>query len=194
MLAPVAPHMCEELWEIMGAKGFVSLAPWPTPDRAKIDATAEESETLIAGVLEDTLNIMKATGVEPKKIQYYVAAPWKWKAYLKAVEKSVSAMIQQRDLMKEMMADPALKAKAEKVAKFAGQIVDEVNRMPQERKQKLLQIGILREMQAMSDAEAFFRKEMKAAVQVFDEEDAERYDPKDRATLAKPYRPAIFIE
>jgi leucyl-tRNA synthetase len=103
-------------------------------------------------------------------------------------------MIQQRDLMKEMMADPALKAKAEKVAKFAGQIVDEVNRMPQERKQKLLQIGILREMQAMSDAEAFFRKEMKAAVQVFDEEDAERYDPKDRATLAKPYRPAIFIE
>jgi leucyl-tRNA synthetase len=194
MLAPVAPHMCEELWEMTGKKGFVSLASWPEPDGAKMDIVAEENETLIMGVLKDTLNIMKATGARPKKICYYVAGPWKWKIYLKAVEKSASGKVQQKDLMKEMMADPALKAKAEKVAKFVSQIIDEVNYMSEEGKQRLLKTAIINEIQALSEAEAFFRKEINAEIRVYDEEDAKRYDPKARAVLAKPYRPGIFIE
>jgi leucyl-tRNA synthetase len=194
MLAPVAPHMCEELWEMTGRKGFVSLASWPEPDGAKMDIVAEENETLIMGVLKDTLNIMKATGARPKKICYYVAGPWKWKIYLKAVEKSASGKVQQKDLMKEMMADPALKAKAEKVAKFVSQIIDEVNYMSEEGKQRLLKTAIINEIQALSEAEAFFRKEINAEIRVYDEEDAKRYDPKARAVLAKPYRPGIFIE
>ncbi len=194
MLAPVAPHICEELWEMMGGKGFVSLTSWPEPDATKTDVDTEESETLITRVLEDTLNIMKATGVKPKKICYYAAGPWKWKAYLKAVEGSVSGKIQQKDLMKEIMADPDLKAKAEKVARFVGQIIDEVNHMSEERKQRLLQIGIISEKQALDEASSFLKKEIKAEIHVYEEEDTKRYDPKARAALAKPYRPAIFIE
>jgi leucyl-tRNA synthetase len=194
MLAPVAPHMCEELWEMMGGKGFVSLTPWPEPDASRTDVDTEESETLITGVLEDTLSIMKATGVKPKKIYYYAAGPWKWKAYLKAVKGSTSRKIQQKDLMKEIMADPDLKAKAEKVARFVGQIIDEVNRMSEERKQRLLQIGIINEKQALDEASSFLKKEIKAEIHVYEEEDTKRYDPKGRAALAKPYRPAIFIE
>jgi leucyl-tRNA synthetase len=145
-------------------------------------------------VLKDTLNIMKATGARPKKICYYVAGQWKWKVYLKAVEKSASGKVQQKDLMKEIMADPALKAKAEKVAKFVSQIIDEVNHMSEEGKQRLLKTAIINEIQALSEAEAFFRKEINAEIRVYDEEDAKRYDPKARAVLAKPYRPGIFIE
>jgi leucyl-tRNA synthetase len=194
MLAPVAPHVCEELWEMVGGKGFVSLAPWPEHDAAKTDVKAEENETLIISVLEDTMNITKATGITPKQIYYYAAAPWKWKVYLKAVEKSVGAKIQQKDLMKELVADPALKAKAEKMAKFAVQIMDEVNRMPEERKQRILQVGIMNEVQALNEAETFYEKEVNAEIHVYDEEDAKRHDPKAKAVLAKPYRPAIFIE
>jgi leucyl-tRNA synthetase len=194
MLAPIAPHMCEELWEMIGEKGSVSLASWPEHDAAKTDMRAEENETLIMSVLEDTMNIVKATNVKPKKICYYAAAPWKWTVYLKAVEKSASAKIQQKDLMKELVADPALKAKVERVAKFAAQTVDEVNRMSEERKQRILQVGIVNEDEALGEAEAFLQKETNAEIQVYDEEDAERYDPKARAVLAKPYRPAIFIE
>lgn len=194
MLAPAAPHMCEELWEMIGGKGFVSLAPWPEENATKKDIRAEENETLITGVLEDTMNITRATGVKPKKICYYVAAPWKWKAYLKAVEKSVSAKIQQKDLMQELMADPALKMKAEKVAKFTAQMVEEINRMSDERKQRIMQVGTMNEIQALSEALAFFKKEINAEVHVYDEENTQRYDPQARAMLAKPYRPAIFIE
>jgi leucyl-tRNA synthetase len=194
MLAPVAPHMCEELWEMTGGKSFVSLASWPMPDETKMDVEAEGNEDLITRLLDDTLNIVRATGAKPKKIYYYTTASWKWKAYLKALRKSVSAKIVQKDLMKELMEDPALRPKAEKLAKFTGQIVDEANQMSEEQKSRQLQIGLVSESQTIKEAKHFFERELNAEVYVYEEEDPEHYDPKARAVLAKPYRPAIFIE
>ena len=41
-LCPFAPHICEELWEMLGGAGFCSLAVWPKYDEAKtVDATVE---------------------------------------------------------------------------------------------------------------------------------------------------------
>jgi len=42
MLAPLAPHMAEELWEALGHAGTLAYAPWPTYDDALTrDATIE---------------------------------------------------------------------------------------------------------------------------------------------------------
>ncbi|MEM2912186.1 MAG: leucine--tRNA ligase [Candidatus Bathyarchaeia archaeon] len=194
MLAPVAPHICEELWEKIGGKGFVSLSSWPTVDEAKLDVKAEENEALIMGLLEDTQNIFKATNIMPKKVFYYVAAPWKWKIYRMALEKSAAGKIVQKDLMRELMKDSELRAKAKEVADFAGKIVEEINRMPPEKKQKLLKIGGLDEKQLLKDAEDFLKKEINAEIHFYGEKDAQRYDPKNRAHLAKPLRPAIYVE
>ncbi|MGB9671654.1 MAG: leucine--tRNA ligase [Candidatus Bathyarchaeales archaeon] len=194
MLAPVAPHIGEELWEMLGGKGFVSVASWPKPDESKIDIEAEEKEALIMNVLEDTLNIVKAIGITPTKVCYYTAASWKWKTYKKALQKSVGTKISQKDLMQELIEDPELKAKAEKVAKFLSQILDDINRMPEERKQRLTQIKEIGEYQTLKDAERFFKKELRAEIHVYSEEDPECYDPKKRAQLTKPFRPAIYVE
>ena len=35
LLCPIDPHVCEELWEMLGEKGFCALAPWPQYDEAK---------------------------------------------------------------------------------------------------------------------------------------------------------------
>ena len=194
MLAPVAPHMCEELWEMTGSKEFVSLTLWPTPDESKVDINAEENEALIMSVLEDTQNITKATGVAPKRICYYTAASWKGQAWLNALEKSVTSKVAQKDMMKDLMAKPELRAKADKVPKFITQILDELNRMSDERKKRLIEIKLIDEPQALKEAKAFLEKELNAKIDIYNEEDPQRYDPKSRAQLAKPYRPAIFIE
>jgi leucyl-tRNA synthetase len=194
MLAPFAPHISEELWEMTGAKGFVSLSSWPTPDQSKVDIKAEESEALIMSIMEDTLNIIKATGMAPKKICYYTSAPWKWKVYLKALEKSVSAKVVQGDLIRELLKHPDLKARAKEVAEFVGKIVDEANRIPEEKKQRLVKVGVINEDYLLKEAEDFFKREFNAEIRFYNEEDIERYDPKKRAQTAKPYRPAIFIE
>jgi leucyl-tRNA synthetase len=194
MLAPIAPHVCEEMWEMLGKEDFIARSPWPTNDESKIDVKAEENEGLITNVLEDTLNILKATRARPKKIHYYVAAPWKWKTYMKVLEGSVSAKILQKDLMKQLMQEPDLRAKAEKVAKFTGQIVDDITRTSEETKEKQMQIGLLNELEALEEARSFFQRELRAEIHIYNEEDPKRCDPKQRAQLAKPYRPAIYIE
>jgi leucyl-tRNA synthetase len=194
MLAPFAPHICEELWEIIGEKRFVSLSSWPVPDETKVDVKAEEMETFVGSLLEDTLNIVKATGITPKKVFYYTAGSWKWQVYLKALEMAMSEKLVQGSLIKRLLEDPNLKAKAEEVAEFAGKIVEEINRMPPEKRRRLLNIGKVNEAQALKDAENFLKNEINAEIYLYDEEDPKRYDPKNRARLAKPWRPAIYVE
>ena len=36
LIAPISPHIAEELWSRLGGNGFVSLASWPTYDTAKV--------------------------------------------------------------------------------------------------------------------------------------------------------------
>jgi leucyl-tRNA synthetase len=47
MLAPVAPHFCEELWHILGNKESISKAAWPKYDPALI---VDETVTIIVQV------------------------------------------------------------------------------------------------------------------------------------------------
>jgi leucyl-tRNA synthetase len=194
MLAPVTPHVCEEMWEKMNGKGFVSLTPWPVPSDNLIDINAEEREDLIKDTLEDTLDIIRTTNITPKKIHYYTAASWKWKAYMLALRKSTSAKLVQGELMKELMSKNEMKALAKPMAKFIGQIIDEVNHMSPETKKRHLKARTIYEQQTLEEAKDFFKRELNANIVVCSEDDPKRHDPKNRAQLAKPYRPAIYIE
>jgi len=193
LLAPFAPYMCEEIWNKMGHKDFVSLAEWPVYDEKQVNVQAEETENLIKNVLEDTANILRATKMVPKEIYYYSAASWKWKVYLTALKKSISVNVVLSDLMKELMADPELKTVAGKVAKFARGITEEINRMPEDMKQRQLQIGALDESSLLETAEAFFGREFNAKVHAYREDDQQLHNPQRKAGYAKPYRPAIYI-
>jgi len=194
LLAPFAPHISEEIWNKMGKEGFISLAAWPEYDEDKVNVRAEETEELIKNVLEDTSNILRATKMVPRKICYYAAAPWKWKVYLKALEASVSTKIGLTPLIKELMKDRELKKLAKEVAKFTSQIIDEVNQMPDDNKRRQLQVSTLDEENLLREAEHFFEGEFDAKLHTYNEDNPLRYDPKKKARLARPYRPAIYIE
>ena len=194
MLTPVAPHLCEELWEMMGGKGFVSLASWPTADESMLNTEVEENEALVKDVLEDTLNIIKATGMTPKKIYYYTACPWKWKVYLKMLEKASHGEVKMSEVMKELVAEDDLKKNVKEVANFAQKTLKEVNRMPQDRRERVLKMKALEEKAAIEDAKDFLKQRLKAQIMVYSEEDSQRYDPKNRGTLSMPFKPAIYIE
>lgn len=195
LLAPFMPHICEEIWNKMEEENFVSLTRWPKYDKSKVSAAAEESETLIKSALNDTISIIRATKITPKKICYYTAAQWKWKVYQKTLATSLEKEhITQSDLMKELMKEEEMKKIAKKISKFVAQIIDENNRIELNRKKTLLSIGMLNEAAVLREAENFLKRELNAEIQVYVEDDMRRYDPKKRAQLAKPFRPGIYIE
>jgi len=194
LLAPFTPFLCEELWSILGNNAFVSTAEWPKYDETKIDFKAEETETLIRNLIEDTLNIMKVTKISPKRIYYYVAAEWKWKAYVRLLEAAVSRKIDMKESMRMLMEDPKLKGFAKMMAPFISRLVEELNALPEEKKRRLMKAGIVDEMAEICEAKTFLKKEFNAEVIVYREDDQQKYDPKGKAQQAKPFKPAIYIE
>lgn len=193
LMAPFAPYMCEEIWSKLENEGFISVAKWPDYDENKVNVEAEETEKLIKNVLDDTSNILRATKMEPKEIYYYTAAQWKWKAYLTALKLSETGTVAIGDLMKKLMTDPELKNVANKLAKFARGLAEDINRMPDDMKKMQLQIGTINEKELLKQAVDFFEREFNTKLHAYSEDDKEIFDPKRKAGFAKPYRPAIYM-
>ena len=52
----------------------------------------------------------------------------------------------------------------------------------------------IKSIDVLINAKEFLKKELKSDVFIFDEDNSNKIDPKGRAILSKPYRPAIFVE
>lgn len=194
LLAPFTPYICEEIWHQMGKEDLVANASWPAYDDSKIDVKAEETIEMVKNVLEDTLGIIKATKRQPKHVFYYSCAPWKWRVYMQILKKAESEPLHVSDLMKEFMADESLRKSGKELARLVQKYIEDVSKMaPEVRRTKAI-VEVLDEHSILRDAKEFFERELNAEVVVFSEEDREKVDPKDRAHLALPYRPAIYIE
>ena len=193
MIAPLAPHVAEEMWASLGNKGLVAKADWPEFDASLHDSVAEGAESIIRQTLDDTAEILKATGLTPKRITYYSAAAWKWRIYQKALDMGVMSQTEQGNFIREVMSDAELRSIGKPAADFASKAIRQATQMKEELRNSRVGLG-LKEMKILEDAKDFFSREFKAEIQVGLEGEKRVSDPKDRARTAEPYRPAIFIE
>ncbi|MCX6644284.1 MAG: leucine--tRNA ligase, partial [Candidatus Bathyarchaeota archaeon] len=194
MLAPFAPFLCEELWSQTGEAGFISIAPWPIFDEAKVDIAAEEQENLIVDVMSDISNILKAMKITPKRLCYYTAASWKWQVYLKVLDKTLAGEAKINELMKEFAADKDLKPHMKDIAGMVPRVIKALTKLPSDRKANILKIKAVDEKEILQSALGFLKERFNAEVSVYSEDDQKCYDPKRRAVMAMPYQSAIYIE
>ncbi len=194
MIAPFAPFTCEELWSKTGEKDFISVAQWPVVDPAKINIEAEEQENFVIDLIGDTLNILKATKIAPKQIYIYTAANWKWRVYLKVLEKAIAGEAKINEVMRELAADSESRSYMKEIASLVPKIIKTLTKLPNERKTNMLKIGVIDEKGIVTEALGFLKERFNAQVVVYSEENKERFDPKNRATIAMPYQPAIYVE
>ncbi|MBO5126700.1 MAG: class I tRNA ligase family protein, partial [Clostridia bacterium] len=57
ILCPFAPHLCEEMWETLGEKNFLSMTEWPAWDEAKTVDAEIEIAVQVCGKLRATITI-----------------------------------------------------------------------------------------------------------------------------------------
>jgi leucyl-tRNA synthetase len=57
LLAPFAPHMCEELWQQLGNTTSITFAPWPEYDASLVVAESGEVVIQINGVVRDKVAV-----------------------------------------------------------------------------------------------------------------------------------------
>jgi leucyl-tRNA synthetase len=193
MLAPFTPHLCEEIWERMHGEGFVSFAEWPEVDEKLLDKEIEEMEQIIQTSIEDIQKITQVTGISPEKIHFYTADGWKWKIYLKGLEMAKRDELDIGNLIRESFKDEEMKARSKEVPKFVRQIIDEIVKMPDRKRELRMQMGQINEVGILQDAINFIEGHIGVEVVIGAESDPWIEDPSNRAQRSKPYRPAIYV-
>ncbi|MCI1892559.1 MAG: leucine--tRNA ligase [Schleiferilactobacillus harbinensis] len=61
LLAPIAPHMAEELWQRLGHDQSVQLAPWPSYDASQLTEDDVEVIVQVNGKMRGKLNVARDT-------------------------------------------------------------------------------------------------------------------------------------
>ncbi|ACA41702.1 leucine--tRNA ligase [Lysinibacillus sp. fkY74-1] len=81
MLAPIAPHIAEELWNLLGHEGTLSYEQWPTYDESKLVDDEVEVAVQVAGKVRAKIVVAKDASKEDiekvaladEKVQEYMA-------------------------------------------------------------------------------------------------------------------------
>ncbi|WP_255190968.1 leucine--tRNA ligase [Natronobeatus ordinarius] len=80
LVAPVAPHLAEELWNRLGGDGLVAETAWPDP--AEDAPRYQEERRLVETTLEDVRDIVDVVTIDdPTRIELVVAASWKYRVH-----------------------------------------------------------------------------------------------------------------
>jgi len=154
----------------------------------------EEAEEAVSELVEDVKNVSKATGIKPKLVCVYTASEWKWRLYTEALRQRLEGRVEFPKLIREAMKSEELRKKAKQVQRYLKTIVEEVLKLPENKLRNRLKTGVLDERAILMDAKPYLEEELNAEVRIYGEEDADKYDPANRAEKARPYRPAIYVE
>jgi leucyl-tRNA synthetase len=175
MVAPITPHISEEMWHLLGNRGFIS--GWPEKEQTRVSIEAELSEEILRKTISDIEEVKKITGVMPKKIRLFVAENWKFRVHnmvLKNKDKNVN------DITKEIMSTGGY---GKATVGFIQALYKKINE---------LQPVVPRTMQfaLLEEAKGFMENEIGCKIEVEDSEKSE--NPKAKA--ATPNKFGIFLE
>ena len=189
LMAPVTPHIAEELWEALGKERFVSVHQIPDANVTEGVLREEAKERLVEGLVSDVSEILKVTGVKPAKMVVMVAPKWKREMLIDALAQS-KAKVDISSLIKSAMAKVP-EAKKE-VPAYAKELASELARSSeQDRKAMSLDID---ELDVLKGASQFLGGQFGCDVSVYTADDPAKADPKGRARFARPGRPAVYVE
>ncbi len=175
LLSPVAPHICEELYDTLGNDGFVVEADWPEPT-GETD-WIDERRRLIENTREDIRQIVEVAGiVDPERIDIAVTPEWKYQALELAVESDTD------ELIPLLMDHDDIRSHGDAAAEYGQQLAAE-------REALSLTLPPEREFEALREATWLIEEEFDTPVRILQAEDAKE----ELAATAEPGRPAIEI-
>ena len=190
-MMPVTPHTAEELWEKQGFEGFVSEAQFPEYDPSLSDPVSEYGEDMIRSVMSDTAQIVKVTGMQPKRVILYTAAAWKKKVMSNAVALLKDGKLDIPGLTKTCMADPELRKNGKAVSDLCKKIAADYMRSTPEKAEP---VALTDEFALLSSAAQFMSEDIGYPIEVMDADAEGLYDPSKKARAAIPGRTAILLE
>ncbi|PSQ50070.1 leucine--tRNA ligase [Halobacteriales archaeon SW_7_65_23] len=176
LIAPMAPFLGEEMWNLLRGDGPVATAAWPEPESAVERADLERS--LVETLRKDVREICDVASIDdPATIEVVVAPDWKFR-----VHETVRTSDETDAVVGEIMSDKAMQQIGAPVQEFATALQAENRTL-----QPVLSAD--EEVTLLDRAAWLLRDEFDTAVTV---RQADRTG--DEAAKAAPGKPAIYIE
>ncbi|MCD6503357.1 MAG: leucine--tRNA ligase [Euryarchaeota archaeon] len=184
LMAPITPHIAEEFWSLLGKETFVSLENYPEPEEEKISKYVEVGEEIIKRLVEDVKEIIRVTGIIPKKVYIYIAEDWKYDAFRALYRENFNV----GSVIKEFIAKGYDK-------KLVPKVVQDLRRLAFDVPERLIESileGFKEEKVLKEEIERIVQK-IGAEIIVLSERDSKE-EHKQKATRALPLKPAIVLE
>lgn len=188
-LAPIIPHITEELWDQMGNEGFISLASWPATKEQLIDTNAEVLEEKLQEAVEDTREIMDIVKETPEEAIFIIAADWKRKAL--SLIKQEYAEGEQLDIgstMNSLMEKPELRKRGEEISKIVQKVAKKPSMIPKNL------ITQKKEEKIFKNASSFLHAKTGLAIRILTEEKARKKGFMSKAKNSLPLKPGIVLQ
>tara|TARA_Y100000310_G_scaffold109961_1_gene108436 strand:- start:693 stop:3554 length:2862 start_codon:yes stop_codon:yes gene_type:complete len=183
LLAPFTPFFCEECWELIGKKNFVSKADWPKADMKIIKPELDNAEELIKNTLADIRTVLGLAKVEkPKSIKLFVSESWKYDLFRK-VDSLVKNTQNPGEIMKKVMSENKFKKHGKDISRFLPKMVSN-------RKISEANLTQKEEFSVTKEAVDFIKNEFKCSVEIVKAEDSDE----GKAKTAMPGKVAILVE
>jgi leucyl-tRNA synthetase len=174
LLAPVAPHVAEEMWDDLGRDGLVAEADWPAADPP---AGFGIERRLVENTREDVRDIVDVAGIDdPESVTIAVAPEWKHGVHEFARASDAD------NLVGAVMGDERFREHGEDAADFAKDLAAEREALAET-------LDPANERAALERAAWLIEREFDADVAV---RSADEADP-DVVADARPGRPGIRI-
>ena len=183
LLHPIAPHITEEIWEIIGKKGYISLATWPSYDKNLLTSENDFKWKLMNNIIDDVNNIKLVMKKEKlDKISIIIADEWKFKFY-SILMSSLNETRNQGEIMKKIMKESDLKPHGKSISQITAKILKNVG------KYSKFSLSSEEEYQFFQEIKSILDKKYQCSIDVV----YEGQSKEKKATQALPGRPAIII-
>lgn len=189
-MMPITPHVAEELWSEAGFEGLVSEAQFPEADDSKRNAAAEYGEGLVQEVIGDVNEIKKMAKTEVSKAVIYTTPMWKVGVMKDAIAMAEAGNLTIPDLTKRCMADDNLKKRGKETSDFVKKIAVDLMRSNLKDKKALADLD---EEALLKSAKDFIASETGMETEIYGADEEDKFDPSNKARVAVPGRPAIYL-
>jgi leucyl-tRNA synthetase len=183
LLSPFTPHICEELWELIGNENFISLQKWPHYDETKIDEEAEFAEAFISNTVSDINAVLELTKIQkPQKITLFVSEQWKYD-FFRLFRDLLEETRNEGEIIKRTVANVEFKKHAQDIVKLIPKLIKDLSKVP------AVILEQEKELLALKEAKDTLEKEFGAYIELIKAEDSKE----SKAKNAMPGKVAILV-
>jgi len=184
LLHPITPHITEELWEISGKEGFLSLKNWPTYDSKLLTNQNDYKWKLLNNTLDSINHIILIIKKDTfKKITLIIADDWKFNFMTKLLSITEDTK-DQKEIIKKLMAEKDFKQYGKFVSQTVGKVLKNLGKYTNS------PIKAKGEYDFFINIKPIFEKKFNCRITILNESESK----KQKAVQALPGKPAIIIE